>query len=325
MTNLTIRPFEPTDEEYKSVVALVNAEWPDDPASVEIWKHNDNIRNPNYHHERFVGEVGDGSGSMKIVAVGAVWESIWTNKPGKYNFDLDVTQGYREQGLDTPFYQHLADSLADRNPTELKTWTREDKTLHIDFLKKMGFEQTLREPDSQLDVPAFDFTPFAGAQEKVAASGIEILTLSELQERDANWMQKLYDLEIAVEQDVPDTDDLTPAGLEEYAKNFKRPHIRPDAWFIAVDGMEYVGLSNLWPNTVLKDKLGVGITGVLRSHRRRGIATALKLRTIEFAQEYGAKIIETGNEENNPMYDLNMKLGFKPTPAYLTFEKCCRS
>jgi len=90
---------------------------------------------------------------------------------------------------------------------------------------------------------------------------------------------------------------------------------------VAVDGEHYVGLSSLWPNLVLKEVIPVGITGVLPSHRRLGIATALKLKTVEFAKAYGAKTIETGNEENNPMYDLNMKLGFKPTPAWLTFEK----
>lgn len=321
MTDLSIRSFEPTDEEYETVVALVNAEWPDSPSSVEIWKHNDRTRNPDYHHARFVGEIDNENGTKKIVAMGTVWESIWSNKPGKFNFDFEIAEGHKGTGLDSLLYKHMVKSLAVRNPVELKTWTREDKAHRVDFLKKMGFEQTLCEPDSQLNVPEFNFARFASAQEKVAASGIKIVTLPEIQERDPDWMQKLYDLEIAVEQDVPDTDAITPAGLDEYRKNFERPHIRPDAWFIAVDRDDYVGLSTLWPNTVLKEKLGVGITGVIRSHRRRGIATALKLKTIEFAQEYGATVIETGNEENNPMYYLNMKLGFKPLPAYLTFEK----
>jgi hypothetical protein len=32
-------------------------------------------------------------------------------------------------------------------------------------------------------------------------------------------------------------------------------------------------------------------------------------------------LIETYNEENNPMYALNLALGFKPQPAWLEFEK----
>jgi hypothetical protein len=32
-------------------------------------------------------------------------------------------------------------------------------------------------------------------------------------------------------------------------------------------------------------------------------------------------IIETDNEENNPMYQLNLQLGFAPQPAELDFHK----
>ena len=60
---------------------------------------------------------------------------------------------------------------------------------------------------------------------------------------------------------------------------------------------------------------------MVRAHRRQGIATAMKVRAIGFAKEYGAKIVETDNEENNPMYFLNLKLGFESQPAWLSFEK----
>ena len=63
------------------------------------------------------------------------------------------------------------------------------------------------------------------------------------------------------------------------------------------------------------------LTGVLRSHRRRGIATTLKLHAMAFAHQYGARVIVTDNEESNPMYDLNMKLGFKPGPALVENQK----
>ncbi len=77
----------------------------------------------------------------------------------------------------------------------------------------------------------------------------------------------------------------------------------------------------MWVNPANPSKVYVGVTGVARAYRRRGIATVLKLRTIQFAQEVGARWIETENEENNPMYQLNLKLGFRPIPAWLVYEK----
>ena len=67
--------------------------------------------------------------------------------------------------------------------------------------------------------------------------------------------------------------------------------------------------------------LYTGLTGVLRSHRRRGVATALKVTALSFAKKRSVKFVKTDNEENNPMYDLNMQLGFKPQPAYVDYEK----
>ncbi len=60
---------------------------------------------------------------------------------------------------------------------------------------------------------------------------------------------------------------------------------------------------------------------MLRPYRRRGIATALKLRTIDYAQQHGARSITTGNEENNPMYQINLALGFQPKPAWISYRK----
>ena len=62
-------------------------------------------------------------------------------------------------------------------------------------------------------------------------------------------------------------------------------------------------------------------TGVVRSHRRRGIAKALKVLAIDYAHRQGYQLIKTDNEEHNPMFQINLALGFQPEPAILFFQK----
>ena len=45
---------------------------------------------------------------------------------------------------------------------------------------------------------------------------------------------------------------------------------------------------------------------------------------MRYARGYGATIIETDNEENNPMFGLNMQLGFEAQPAWIDFRKILR-
>lgn len=313
-----IRPFNPCDNEFAALVELHNVIWPDSPSSVENWKYSYETRNPNFLRKRFVMEEDD-----EIVAWCSCWESVWEHVPGKYGVDVNVHPGHEGQGLKQALFEHTLDFLSAREPAPhtLSAETREDKSSMVQFLQNNGFDLAMRYPRSCLDVTDYDFSHYHGLAEKVAAKGADIVTLPQMQARDPQWMPHLYEGFCDILRDVPAVDPITPQPIEEFAKDFDAPGFCGDAWFLALDGVRPVGISTLWKDLAMPEKMHVGITGVVRSHRRQGIATALKLRTIEFAQQYGARLIETDNEENNPMYDLNMKLGFKPEPAWVEFRK----
>jgi GNAT superfamily N-acetyltransferase len=204
----------------------------------------------------------------------------------------------------------------------LASFTGEDQPAAIRFLTERGFLQTMRFPDSALAVKEFNPTPFAGAVAKVNARGIAITTLAALQAIDPDWQRKTWELDCTCTQDEPLPDTFTPPALEQYvAQEFGTPGFLPEAWFIACDGEHYVGLAVLFKDLGDPRRLQAGFTAVRREYRRHGIATALKLHTIAFAQRYGAERITTGNEEHNPMFQINLRLGFQPRPAKLAFQK----
>lgn len=315
----TIRPFENTEQDYAAYVAIKNAAWPDEPTTVELTRHNDNDRNPKYLKQRFIVETDD----KQIVATGSVWENAWAYVPGKYGIDFTILPEWKKRAIDAQLYDHMLAFLHQQTlkPTILDAHTREDKTIPRQFWEDRGFKIVQRDNASQIDLQNYDFSRFPDAEKRVLDQGIELLTLTELQKRDTDWQQRYYDLDVEVSHDIPMPDEFTPESIEDFSKMYKHPCFLPDAHFFAVDQGEWVGLSTLWKDLVRTDRLWVGFTGVRRSHRQRGIARVLKLLTFRYTQNYGARYIETDNEENNPMYQLNLALGFTPKPAWLSYRK----
>ncbi len=112
----------------------------------------------------------------------------------------------------------------------------------------------------------------------------------------------------------PDFDEWVKWGLND-------PTILPDAYFIAVCGDEYVGLSELGKdpdNNVLQG----GLLGVRRAYRRQGISLALQLRGIAYGREHGHPVLKTCTAiQNAPMQALFNKLGFARDPEWQQCQK----
>lgn len=315
----TIRPFDYTDQSYTAIVAIQNQIFPDQPETVEWWKHRDHIRNPDYFYQAFLVE-SDGA----LVAYAHVMDTPWSYRPGKYAIGVTVHPHYEGRGIGTMVYEHLMALLATLplSPTLLITNIREDKSAAIRFLTKRGFQQVMRSPISRLDLANFDASRFAHIPPKVQSAGIRIASMTELAQFDPDHREKIYELDWQCTLDEPLPDAPTKPPFDEYTKFFfDNPNFIPEACFIAVDVHEYVGISNLFHNPALPAEINTGFTTVLRTHRRRGIATALKLRAIAYAQQQGYTAIKTGNEENNPMLAINLTLGFVPQPAWLDWQK----
>jgi len=316
---LAIRPFELTDADYEAVVAVYNALWPEDPASVESLKYREKVRNKDRYFIRLLGELGG-----RVVAMAVGGEAWWSSVPDKYFLNVSVVPEHQRRGFGTQLHDHLLGAMSERRAALIETETREDKSEYVSFLTKRGYKQVMRQQFSKLDVAAFDDSAFAEFEDRPKQLGLEVGTLDEFRKTDPEWQRAMWELDSELMKDVPFPEPIKPEPFDEYVKHYGHPGFLPEAWFLAKDGDRYVGMSCLWKSLADPDSIYTGLTGVRREYRRKGIATSLKVRAIRFARDFGARYVKADNEENNPMYQLNVRLGFRPTPAWLMFHKGLR-
>ena len=313
---MAIRPFEKTDDEYRAVLDIGNANWPDEAQGLSEFKHEDASRDPQYFFERFVGEV-----EGLIVAYGSISHCSWSHVPGKYLVFVEVHPDHHGKGYGSEMYDFLMSKLSGMDANALVSWTRDDKPDYIRFLTNRGFEFAMRYAVSRLDVTRLDLSEFDWTEGKMEELGVEILCLTELKKLDPDWKRSWYDLGWELFRDIPSLDEVTQPTFERWSKRFENPSYRENMHWFAKDGDRLVGYTGLWLSEADPEKLYTGLTGVVRSHRRKGIATALKVYGFGRAKELCAKVIETDNEENNPMFGLNLRLGFKPVPAWTEYRR----
>lgn len=314
-----IRIFQPTDEEYEAIFAVEQAVWPDNATTVTEFKHIDATQKPGVFRQRYVVER-----EGRIIAFAVLGQVNWSNDSGRYRLNITVHPDFERQGIGTAVYDHLLSVLKGLTPAVsiLESGTYQHKPQAVRFLQKHGFKQVMRWVISTLAVPDFDASQFAALRQKIAAQGIEIRPLSAQKSHDPNWQENLWELDWALTQDEPLPYEPTKVPFADYvAKFIHEPGARHEAWFVALDDGRYVGMSQLMASELNPTMMFTGFTGVVRSHRRRGLATTLKVNATAYAQKIGIQLIRTGNEEHNPMVDLNKKLGFKDLTANLGFEK----
>lgn len=313
--NLRIRPF--TEHDYAAIVAIANAVLPEYPDTEAEWRHVDANRDPQCIHERWVAEA-DG----EVLGFGHYHQNMWAYHPQKFDVYAAVQPEQQGQGIGNALYEHMIAALAVHEPISLRANVREDMQRSMRFLQERGFVEDMRSWESRLDVAAFDFAPYAGLADTIAAAGIRICTMRELA-ADPQRDRKLYELDSVLSADVPSPEPFTPVSYEHFHKLiFENPNLLPDGYFVALYGDEYIGMSALWGSQAGPHELYNGLTAVRREYRKRGIALGLKLRGIAFARECGIQQIKTWNEANNrSMLAINERLGFVKQPAWLNVVK----
>ena len=318
MHKIKFRAFDGTDADYQIVADVHNVSHGHRyPVTADEMKLYDAALDKKFLNFRSIFQSDD-----KDIGYVAVFQEAFSYHPHKYYCDIKALEGYATPEIFGQAWDFIQEHLRSLGATYACAVANEYESFFRQFLQDIGFQQVMRYAASELHLADFDFAKFAPIIEKVQASGIELLSVEELKSRDADWMHTVWALEAQVVKDVPSPEETQDLPFDTF-KKFVEEEPRWDMaqMFVAFDGEQAVGLTRaLLPFRGTK-RFQTGLTGVLSSHRRRGIALALKALSLQAVAAAGGEEIAAENEENNPMYQINLQLGFKPIPSWLDFER----
>ena len=312
-----IREFTPDD--YVAIAEINNAIYPDYRYSADEIRYDDeHFDRTKYIFKRYVAQV-----SQRVVGYAEYNHMPHMFHPQKFWVYVGVHPNFQRQGIGRALYERILSDLLALKAVRAFASAREDYPRSVAFLQKNGFSETRRTWESRLPLNTFDFSKFVHYLERFSAHGLTITTLAEERQRDPECLKKLHELYVVIMEDVPHPDQYTPVDFEHFLRySVEHPDAIAEGYFIAKDREEYIGLSNLRKSKDEPKDLYQGLTGVRREYRNKGVAMALKLKTIEYARAHGYEIIKTWNDSTNiGMLAINEKLGFVRQPAWITFVK----
>ncbi len=310
-----IRDFEPKD--YPRMVEISNLLYPPHKWTVTEAKFEDEHFDKKYFLHRWVAEDPE---TREAVGIAEISHMPWSFHPQKFWMDLDVHPDWHRRGIGRALYATVCAELLAKDAVVVRASAQESNGESVGWLEKRGFVEKMRNWESHLDVASVDAARFAS--KAVVPEGIRLVTLAEARREDPDCLRALFDLGNEIGPDIPNPDVFTPPVYEMFLAHMDGPDVLPDGQFYAKAGNRFVGLSTLWRSEGSPDVLYQGLTGVVRAYRGRGLAWALKMRTIAYAREHAFRQIRTWNNTmNRPILNINEALGFVKQPVWITFQK----
>ena len=318
--NTRLRSFH--DPDWSRVSMMAAARSGEDRRGHELWlNRRQRFDDSRYFRRHYVVE---NQRAKQIIAYGAVEQTIYLPR---YRLLLLADPQWLKRGVGDLLLDRLMQDLAEAKGITVSCRQYASEVEVIDLLKSRGFEEVSRMLDLRLNVAAVDVSSFTPLLKRVEEQGILISTFAEERARDPRCVAKLYELTTLLSQDDPVRAPFTPPAYNahEALMWLEMPYVLPDAYFIAKRGDDYVGVSDVSLFEAVPGGLTQGFTGVKREYRRRGLATALKVSEIVYAQSRGYQIIQTFNSpQQQAIRALNEKLGFELVSEDVTLEKCLR-
>lgn len=233
---------------------------------------------------------------------------------------LVVDPAARSRGVGAALYDVFTQLDLYRDSQKVKAEVKDDEPLALAFAEARGFAVRRRVFESTLDLTHYDITPYLPLIERVKADGFRIATVAEMGDTEEN-RHRLWEVEYITDADIPGANQNDLLSWED-ARDilFTAAWYDPAAEFVLLDGDRWVGISGV-------AEVGPGEfynqhTATLREYRGRGLATALKALSVDYAKQRGGTLMRTNNHEgNDPMLAINRKMGYIAQPGWYELER----
>lgn len=218
----------------------------------------------------------------------------------------------------TPLYLALLARLP-REFSRLLGVVREDWPEAMHFFHAAGFRNAWQSWGAHLDLRQVDPGRFRDREERLFLQGYESERLDP-EAPDADW-DALHGLYRQGVEDAPRNPTTTPDPLTR--EQLRETVRRGEVVFVTRLRGQIVASTRLMPRG---PEVESEHTVSHREHRNRGLATVLKARAMEWARGEGYTRAATGGTVLNlPMLRVNTRLGYRPEPMWITWEKSLKA
>lgn len=253
-----------------------------------------------------------------VIGTALALRAPWTRTPAPGWLQIRVAPDWRGQGVGTRLLQRAEHDLRTTGVQTFYTEARSDDQYAANWLVQHGYASQFQShmldlaiDDAQIDI--------AQQRDRMMRQGVRLTTLlDEIWRAPASTLPRLYQLHTVLTHDVP----LPDQPFLSYAHFARQASELPAAYFIAVDDDEqYIGESFVQiggePGLLVQRT-----TGVVSAHRGRGVATALKTMTIDYARrdDY-ARIRAWIESTNKPMLEISRRMGFAVRPGLTIYRR----
>ena len=210
---------------------------------------------------------------------------------------IRVLEESRRHGVGTALFAATSEHARALGKSATMTVVRDEDPDSLAFYSARGFEERGRMQDVTLDLSRADVVV-------APPDGIEIAPVTEAHERG------VYAVALEAEPDIPAATPLVPGAFEEWRPRLFGDLALRDLSFVALEEGRVVGYAILGRHSA--DTADHWMTGVARSARGRGVASALKRAQIAAAKAAGWSFLRTQNDLGNAaMRAVNEKLGYE--------------